>query len=237
MHIQNVSLCECYLIKEWWSYKVHVANTCHTSFLLKKMRYNERAGREKRAKNEGTNDGTRRPDTRQSSFRFHPLGPYDGIYASFSPSKWNSRAGESLPGYGLLWTRATLLLFRSRLTHDSINSYASNTCIFLLWNLITLLEMVLVTIRWIGILLQFESHASRASWSPSGWKYFSEKFSDVWGVYEGGISCGNWSAWADGLRKRKWKSYFEFMLFLETRGLCLMLLMDLGIQIAYKNFK
>lgn len=52
IHIQNVSLCEYYLIKEWWSYKVHVANTCHTSFLLKKMRYNERAGREKRAKKE-----------------------------------------------------------------------------------------------------------------------------------------------------------------------------------------
>lgn len=96
VHIQNVSLCEYYLIKEWWSYKVHVANTCHTSFLLEKMRYNERAGREKRAKNERTNERTRRPDTRQSSFRFHPLGPYDRIYASFSPSKWNSRAGESL---------------------------------------------------------------------------------------------------------------------------------------------
>lgn len=183
VHIQNVSLCEYYLIKEWWSYKVHVANTCHTSFLLEKMRYNERAGREKRAKNERTNERTRRPDTRQSSFRFHPLGPYDGIYASFSPSKWNSQAGESLPGYGLLWTRATLLLFRSRLTHDSINSYASNTCIFLLWNLITLLEMVLVTIRWIEILLHFES-ASRASWSRVDENIFLKSF-QMFGVYTG----------------------------------------------------
>lgn len=142
---------------------------------------------ERSARRRNENDGTRRPDTRQSSFRFHPLGPYDdGIYASFSPSKWNSRAGESLPGYGLLWTRATLLLFRSRLTHDSINSYASNTCIFLLWNLITLLEMVLVTIRWIGILLHFESASRDLEWM----KIFFWKVSRCLGCVRGWYRVG-----------------------------------------------
>lgn len=76
IHIQNVSLCEYYLIKEWWSYKVHVANTCHTSFLLKKMRYNERAGREKRAKKERK--------------RWNKKTWYEAKFVSFS-SPWSIR--------------------------------------------------------------------------------------------------------------------------------------------------